>query len=200
MSANTPLISTGEGIYELAEKAEKVRANPKASWVDYVINSSDHLGLFEGDLSFPGKAVPSKLSAFLEFLESKGEIDVKLGNHTITRSEVGDKAEFSIESDTDACYKLTTSFPASRGKPNVKNAAAWIDLNTVKNSPHVTLVQGFLCHPCGTWPMRLITLNIWKLPNVLPRYKKGTSVLQPLLYTVFLKKPLRLTTGSIVKL
>ena len=147
MSANTPLISTGEGTYELSDKAEKVRANTKTGWVDYVINSSDHLGLFEGDLNFPGKAVPTKLGAFLEFLESKGEIDVKLGNHSITRSEVDGKVQFSIESDTDAVYKLITTFPASRGKPNVKNAGAWIDLETVKSSPHITLVQNFMCPP-----------------------------------------------------
>ena len=143
VSTSIPLISSGAGTYLFGDDATQVQSHPNNSWIDFAINSSDHLGMFYCDFEFPEK--PVKLSTFLEFLESQGEINVQLSNHTVTRIEEDGRASFTIEPDSNAVYKLN-GYKARSPKPNAKCGLAWIDLETIKHSPNITLAQGFLCH------------------------------------------------------
>lgn len=136
VSTDIPLISCGAGKYEFGDKATGIRSATGGQWIDFTINSSDQLGVFDCDFDFPKK--PTKLSTFLEFLESQGEINVGLSNHTVRRTEEDGRRIFTVEPDSDALYKLTV-LP----RPSAQSAMAWIDLQTFKNSPNITLAQGF---------------------------------------------------------
>lgn len=88
--------------------------------------------------------IPVKLSDFLQHLESKGEVKLKLANHIITRTEAEDgPASFAIAPDQDCAFKLTGSFPKSRSPPTVKDAGAFIDFLSSKDSPNVTWLISF---------------------------------------------------------
>ena len=134
VSTDIPLIGCGTGLYEFGDKAPIVRSSTKGVWIDFAINSSDQLGVFECDFEFSKK--PIKLSTFLEFLENQGEINVCLGNHTITRTEEDGRRIFTIKPNSDAVYHMAI---LRRPRVSAGVAVAWIDTQI--------MVQGFSCQP-----------------------------------------------------
>ena len=141
----THLIGSGPGVYDLAKKAATTREGDKYWWIEYDISDADQLGLFTSDMLFPSASVPTKLSDFLLWLEKEGEINLRIANNTLTRTEEeGGKVSFAIAPEGPAVFRLTTTFPRTRGgRPNQSNAGAFIHFASSKQSAHVKWIQHF---------------------------------------------------------
>ena len=188
------LMATGPGEFKLKDQAEKVRQSDKGKWIDYQIKDPDVMSVCEYQkVGWDHQNIPVKLSDFLQHLESKGEVKLKLANHIITRTEnEGGPASFDIVPDQDCAFKLTATFPKSRSAPTLKDVGAFIDFLSSKDSTNVT------------WLISL-TLGTQRETHVIcasinSRYEQNSSAIRPGGYYMFPSRPLRIAKGQVAKL
>ena len=187
-------MATGPGEFKLKDQAEKVRQSDKGKWIDYQITDADVMSVCDFQkVGWDHQNIPVKLSDFLKHLESKGEVTLRLANHIITRTENEDgPASFAIAPDQDCAFKLTATFPKSRSAPTLKDAGAFIDFVSSKDSTNIS------------WLIYL-TLGTQRETCVIcasmnSRYEQNSSAIRPGGYLMFPSRPLRIAKGQVAKL
>ena len=138
-------MATGPGEFKLKDHAEKVRQSEKGKWIDYQITDAGVMSVCEQQkVGWDRQNIPVKLSEFLQYLETLGEVKLKLANHLVVRTEnQNGPPSYDITPAQDCTFKLIGAFPKSRPAPTIKDAGAFIDFMSSKHSSNVTWLISF---------------------------------------------------------
>jgi hypothetical protein len=146
LSTQQPLIGAGPGRFELDNKAAEIRVAEKNKFIDFQLTDIDTLCVCEyAPVAWPQESLPVRLDTFIKHLESQGEINLKISNHTLARSEADGQIVHTISPEKDSCMLLLEKFPKTRSVPTIKNAGAYMDFNaSLENTQYAHWLPSFL--------------------------------------------------------